>query len=96
MPVYMIAQISVTDRDAYRRYQTRFLEVLNRFEGKLVAYDKAPTVEEGTWDYERVVLMSFPDERAFREWADSPEYQEIAVDRRAGSHGVVLLVNGFL
>lgn len=94
MTVYMIAQISITDRELYRRYQSRFLDVLSRYRGTLLAYDKEPRVEEGAWDRERVVLMSFPDEGAFREWADSPEYQEIAVDRKAGSTGVVLLVRG--
>jgi uncharacterized protein (DUF1330 family) len=39
--------------------------------------------------------MSFPDESSFREWAESPAYQAIAVDRKAGSNGVVLLVQGF-
>jgi uncharacterized protein (DUF1330 family) len=38
--------------------------------------------------------MSFPDESSFRAWANSPEYQEISVDRRAGSDAVVLLVKG--
>jgi uncharacterized protein (DUF1330 family) len=38
--------------------------------------------------------MSFPDEAAFRAWASSPEYQEIAKDRQAGAEAVVLLVNG--
>lgn len=94
MTVYMIAQISITDREAYRRYQARFIDVLSRYRGTLLAYDREPSVEEGEWDRERVVLMSFPDEGAFREWADSGEYQEIAVDRRAGSSGVVLLVRG--
>ncbi|MGH8881426.1 MAG: DUF1330 domain-containing protein [Stackebrandtia sp.] len=94
MSVYMVAQISVTDPDVYRRYQARFMEVLSRYEGQLLAYDKEPGVEEGSWDHERVVLMSFPDNAAFRRWADSPEYQEIAVDRKAGSTGVVLLVRG--
>jgi len=94
MTVYLLAQISITDRDSYRRYQTRFLDVLSRHSGTLLAYDKSPTVEEGQWTYERVVLMSFPDNESFREWADSPEYQEIAVDRKAGSNGVVLLMQG--
>jgi uncharacterized protein (DUF1330 family) len=94
MTVYLIAQISITDRESYRRYQARFLDVLARYRGTLLAYDKSPSAEEGSWDHERVVLMSFPDEPAFREWADSPEYQAIAVDRKAGSTGVVLLVHG--
>jgi len=41
-----------------------------------------------------VVLLSFPDEPAYREWAESAEYQEIATDRKAGSTAVVLLVKG--
>jgi uncharacterized protein (DUF1330 family) len=38
--------------------------------------------------------MSFPDQAAFRDWAQSPEYQEISKDRRAGADTVVLLVKG--
>lgn len=38
--------------------------------------------------------MSFPDEAAFRELVQSPEYREISADRRAGADTVVLLVQG--
>jgi uncharacterized protein (DUF1330 family) len=38
--------------------------------------------------------MSFPDEAAYRDWSDSPGYQEIARDRKAGADAVVLLVHG--
>ena len=38
--------------------------------------------------------MSFPDESAFREWAQSPEYLEISKDRRAGASTAILLVKG--
>lgn len=94
MTVYVIAQISITDPVPYRRYQARFMEVLKRFGGRLLVYDEGPRVEEGSWDHERVVLMSFPDNETFRSWADSPDYREIAVDRIAGSTGVVLSVAG--
>jgi uncharacterized protein (DUF1330 family) len=49
---------------------------------------------DGSWDRQKIVLMSFPDERAFQEWALSPEYQTISKDRKAGSNGTVLLVKG--
>ena len=94
MPVYAIAQISITDRAAYDRYQARFMDVFRRFSGKLLAADEKPQVIEGKWEREKLILMSFPDEPAFRAWATSPEYQEIAKDRLAGSNGVVLLVKG--
>ena len=37
---------------------------------------------------------SFREESAFRAWADSDEYREIAKDRIAASDGPVLLVHG--
>jgi uncharacterized protein (DUF1330 family) len=40
------------------------------------------------------VVLSFPDERAFRDWAESKEYQEIAKDRKAGARSVIVMVRG--
>jgi uncharacterized protein (DUF1330 family) len=92
--VYAIAQLRFTDNTAYDRYQTRFMDVFRRHQGTLLAADESPQVVEGQWDRDKVVLMSFPDEAAFRVWSDSPEYQEISKDRRAGADTVVLLAKG--
>ncbi|KZS58173.1 hypothetical protein A4G26_14670 [Mycobacterium kansasii] len=94
MTVYAIAQLRFTDRAAYDRYQTRFMEVFRRHPGTLLAADESPQVIEGQWDHQKVVLMSFPDEATFRGWAQSPEYQEISNDRRAGADTAVLLPQG--
>ncbi|KZS73166.1 hypothetical protein A4G29_21095 [Mycobacterium kansasii] len=94
MTVYAIAQLRFTDRAAYGRYQTRFMEVFRRHPGTLLASDESPQVIEGQWDHQKVVLMPFPDEATFRGWAQSPEYQEISKDRRAGADTVVLLAQG--
>ena len=95
MTVYAVAQITITDRAAYDRYQGRFMEVFRRFNGRVLAADEAPTVVEGSWDRQKIIVMSFPDEAAFQAWAQSPAYREISKDREAGSNGVVLLVKGF-
>ena len=95
MSVYVIAQISITDRNLYNKYQARFFDVFKKFKGKLLAADGKPQTIEGVWEREKVVLMEFPDEAAFRDWAFSDEYQEIAKDRKAGSDGSVLLVKSF-
>ncbi|MFE5581166.1 DUF1330 domain-containing protein [Kitasatospora sp. NPDC056531] len=94
MTVYAVAQLTIHDRARYNRYQARFLEVLGRFRGRLLAADENPAVVEGSWEHQKVVLLAFPDTAGFREWADSPDYREIAADRLAATHGVVLLVNG--
>jgi uncharacterized protein (DUF1330 family) len=60
----------------------------------VLAADEKPLVIEGEWERDKVVLLSFPDEAAFREWAESPDYLEISKDRKAGSEAVVLLVKG--
>jgi uncharacterized protein (DUF1330 family) len=92
--VYAIAQLTITDRATYDRYQARFMGVMKRFQGRVLAADESPKVVEGTWDRQKVVLLSFPDEAAFREWAESPEYLEIAKDRKAGADAVILLAKG--
>ncbi len=94
MTVNAIAQLQFTDRRAYDRYQARFMEIFRRHPGTLLVADETPRVVEGQWDRDKVVLMSFPDEAAFRAWAESPEYQEISKDRRAGADTVVLLAKG--
>jgi uncharacterized protein (DUF1330 family) len=71
--VYAIAQLRFTDRAAYDRYQSRVMEVFRRHPGTLLAADESPQVVEGHWEWDKVVLLSFPDEAAFRSWADSPD-----------------------
>jgi uncharacterized protein (DUF1330 family) len=95
LTVYVIVQLKMTDRAAYDRYQARFLDVFKKFSGRLLSADESPGVLEGVWDRDKLVLMSFPDEAAFRAWADSTEYLEISKDRKSGAQGVVLLAKGF-
>jgi uncharacterized protein (DUF1330 family) len=95
MTVYAIAQLKMTDRAAYDRYQARFFDVFRKFGGRLLSADEQPAVLEGKWDRDKLVLMSFPDEAAFHAWANSPEYLEISKDRKAGAEAIVLLAKGF-
>jgi uncharacterized protein (DUF1330 family) len=92
--VYAIAQLSISDPQAYGRYKDRFAAVFSCFNGRLLAADSSPQVLEGKWERNKVVLLSFPDEKSFFEWERSPDYQEIAVDRKAGADAIVLLVRG--
>lgn len=94
MTVYVLAQLTITDRTAYDRYQTRFMEVFTPFGGTLLAVDDNVQTIEGAWPHTRLVLASFPDEAAFRAWWDSPDYRDIVKHRWAGSTGVIVLAKG--
>ena len=96
MTVYAIAQLKMNDRAAYDRYQARFFEVFRRFNGRLLAADEHPLLLEGAWPFDKLVLMSFPDETAFNAFSSSPDYLEISRDRKAGAAATVLLVKGFV
>jgi uncharacterized protein (DUF1330 family) len=92
--VYAIAQLSINDRARYDRYATAFMPVLAKYGGRLLAADEQPSIVEGQWNGDKVVLISFPDLRTFTAWANSPEYEEISRDRLAAAEGPVLLVRG--
>ena len=94
MSVYLLAQLKFTNREAYDRYQARFMDVFRQFDGTVLAADERPDVLEGRWDREKVVLLSFPSEASAMAFSNSPAYQAIAKDRKAGADAVVLMVHG--
>jgi len=94
MTVYALAQIAIHDPASYNRYQSKFMDVFAKYQGRLLAADTAPVCIEGCWEHDKAILMAFPDEQTFRDWAESPEYQAISLDRKAGTRGVVILLHG--
>jgi uncharacterized protein (DUF1330 family) len=94
MSVYAIAQLWIHDRATYGRYLGRFMDVFKNYNGRVLVADEGPVVVEGAWDGDKVVVLSFPDESSFRAWVESPEYLEIAKDRKTGARSIILLVKG--
>jgi uncharacterized protein (DUF1330 family) len=94
MTVYAIAQLKIHDRALYNRYLERFMDVLKKHDGRLLAADDNPRVLKGDAEMDKVVILSFADDAAFRAWGASPEYVEISKDRDASSEATILLVKG--
>lgn len=70
------------------------MPVLTNYGGRLLAADEQPSIVEGQWIGDKVVLIAFPDQDTYTVWANSPEYIEISKDRLAAAEGPVLLVRG--
>jgi uncharacterized protein (DUF1330 family) len=94
MSVFVLAQLTIHDRTRYDRYAARFTDVLRHFDGRLQAADESPEVLEGTWPFQKVVLIEFKDKDEARRWATSVEYRTIAVDREAAATATVLSIQG--
>jgi uncharacterized protein (DUF1330 family) len=92
--VYVLAQLTIRDRERYDRYAGGFMPVLRQYGGRLHAAQDGPEVAEGEWNHDRVVIFSFPDRDTFVAWRDSPEYQAIVQDRYAGADATLLLIRG--
>ena len=85
MSAYVVAHFTIDDGDAYGRYAEAFPAVFSKYGGEVVAIDDGRPVVEGTVPTGRTVILRFTDLETANEWWSSPEYQKIAVDRRAGT-----------
>ena len=94
MSVCIIARFNIHDRSEYDKYSAGFLEVFEKFEGKMLSVDEDPMVLAGAWDDTRSVIIEFPSKESALAWLTSDDYQAIAKHRNAGSTANSVLVEG--
>jgi uncharacterized protein (DUF1330 family) len=94
MPIYLIAQLNIHDRATYAKYGSAFMDIFDRYGGKLLSVEEAPEVIEGEWGYSRTVLLEFPSEAQAHAWYASADYQAIAQHRRAAATANVVFIRG--
>jgi len=94
MAAYLLAQIDVTDPEAYKLYAAQTPGVIQQYGGRFVVRGGNPEALEGDLVSSRMVLLEFADKAAARRFYDSPEYQRILPLRFAASRGRVALLDG--
>ncbi len=94
MPVYLVIESAVKDRERYREYVTRVPETLVRYGGRYLSRGNRVIPLTGDWKPERMILLEFPDERNIRDWLASPEYRSIAPLREAGAASRAVILEG--
>ena len=92
MSHYIVARVSIHDKDIYSTYEDGFMEIFSRYNGELLAVDEDVTVLEGEWPCTRTVLIQFPSEEEALAWYKSSEYQELAKHRFAASDADIALL----
>ncbi len=94
MTVFVTVQVKITDRERYSRYEDNFMGVFNQFDGTVLVNDYTPSVLEGKWEGDKVVVISFPSKQSFTAWASSEQYQAIVGDRLAAGEATIILSEG--
>lgn len=94
MTAYAIAQLREVDfGNEIIEYLKRIDATLAPFGGRYVVHGCRPTVLEGDWPGD-LIIIGFPDLERAQAWYDSPAYREIITLRRENSVGDVILVDG--
>jgi uncharacterized protein (DUF1330 family) len=94
MPTYFIATSKVVDEELLAAYEAGAGATLGGHDIKLLAFTRDAKAIEGEPPGERVVMLEFPDEAAFRAWYESPAYQEVLPKRLGATEGFAVLVDG--
>jgi uncharacterized protein (DUF1330 family) len=94
MPVYMLAEVKVTEESWIPEYAARVHEIVGRHGGKYLARSgNIATIEGEPLDATIVVIVEFPTREAAEAFAKDPEYAPFAESRKRGSVSRLYLID---
>jgi len=91
---YVIAQITVTDPDAYKDYVAAVSPIVAKFGGEYLVRGGPAEHFEGESIGERTVVIRFPSVQAARDWYHSEEYAPVRAMRQRASSSLQTIVEG--
>lgn len=91
---YVIAQVDVTDPDAFEAYRAQVPATLERYGGGFIVRGGAMEVLEGAWAHPRCVVLRFAGVDAAKTWWASPEYEGPKAERQACADTNLVVVEG--
>ena len=94
MPVYVVAQGRIENRDMLDQYVAKVIPTIQSGGGRILGFDESPEVVEGEIENPRTVILEFPTNDDFRAWYDSADYQAILPLRLESTPGSLIVVNG--
>ena len=87
MPVYLIADVTVTDEAWIPDYATNVHDIVHKHGGKYLSRSGNITTIEGEGiDSSLIALLEFPSMESVNAFANDPEYAPYGKARRAGSN----------
>jgi len=91
---YVIAQINVTDPEAYKDYVAAVSPVVAQFGGEYLVRGGPAEHFESAPVGARTVVIRFPSLQAARNWYHSEEYAPVRAMRQAASTSLQTIVEG--
>jgi uncharacterized protein (DUF1330 family) len=94
MPVYMIVETEVKNRELYAQYVDRVPAVVAEYGGRYLARGGKVTALSGDWDPERIILIEFESMERLQACFSSSEYLVLAPLRERSTRSRSIVVDG--
>lgn len=96
MSAYLILDLTIHDFDKFHEYINRIPAFINKHGGRYVVKGEIPTVIEGDWNPERVVVIEFPSRDHVTQFFEDPGCQSLFEIRHSTTTSKLILVDGCL
>jgi len=94
MNAYLILDLSIHDMHAFQEYIEKIPELIRKHSGRYIVQGVQPTVIEGDWKPERIVVIEFASRSSAEEFIQDPEAQVLFQIRHKTTTSKLLLVDG--
>jgi len=96
MNAYLILDLSIHDLPAFQEYIEKIPELIKKHSGRYVVQGVQPTVIEGEWKPERVVVIEFPSRNSAEEFLNDPGARALFEIRHRTTNSNLIMVDGCL
>ncbi|MDO9561279.1 MAG: DUF1330 domain-containing protein [Bradyrhizobium sp.] len=94
MKAYLVLDFSISDFDGFRKYIAEIPAFIAKHSGKYIVRGGEPTIIEGDWKPERMVILEFPEREKAEAFLGDPEIQDLFKVRYDTTTSKLVLVDG--
>ena len=94
MVAYLIADITVTDSDAYQEYTRLAPAFIEKHGGRYKVRGGEVDCREGDWTPQRLIVLEFPSREDAIAFLEDPDYQQVAAIRHGSANSNIIVVDG--
>jgi len=94
MAAYVVSRVRIKDAENMRRYMAEAPATVYACGGRYLVRGNDVEALEGAWDYERMVVVEFPNKEAALAWYHGEAYRPLRDLRQRSAETVILLAAG--
>lgn len=94
MKAYLVLDVSVNDYGGFKRYIAEIPALIAKHSGKYIVKGIPPTIIEGDWQPERMVIIEFPERKKAEAFLSDPEARQLFKVRHDTTRSNLVLVDG--